>query len=247
MANVVAQIKVRQGNLADLPILEPGEFGYALDRQRLYIGNNPTPSQTGGVDGNGDPITEFTFPLIDTDGDGTTDNNAVLQFGNKMTYAVYVDNVLQDPTSAYTANDSTITFTTAPAVGAVILVKYNTEVITSSPDSDSRFAPNSKSLTASATATNAGIAIDGTVYDYVDIEYILKNTNGRRKGTLSISIDATGSTSILDDSYVTSVDPTGTDLDNVFSGVVATNIFNLQYTATNDAELSYVITNWKSV
>ena len=37
---------------------------------------------------------------------------------------------------------------------------------------------------------NAGIAIDGTVYDYVDIEYILKNTNGRRKGTLSISIDA---------------------------------------------------------
>ena len=242
MANVVAQIKVRQGNLADLPILEPGEFGYALDRQRLYIGNNPTPSQAG--DGT---TVAFTFPLIDTDGDGTTDNNTVLQFGNKMTFAVYVDDVLQDPATAYTANDSTITFTTAPATGAVILVKYNTEVITSSPDSDSRFAPNSKTLTASATATNAGIAIDGTVYDYVDIEYILKNTNGRRKGTLSISIDATGSTSILDDSYVTSVDPTGTDLDNVFSGVVATNIFNLQYTATNDAELSYVITNWKSV
>ena len=46
MANVVAQT-LRQGNLADLPILEPGEFGYALDRQRLYIGNNPTPSQAG--------------------------------------------------------------------------------------------------------------------------------------------------------------------------------------------------------
>ena len=242
MANVVAQIKVRQGNLADLPILEPGEFGYALDRQRLYIGNNPTPSQAG--DGS---TVAFTFPLIDTDGDGTTDNNTVLQFGNKMTFAVYVDDVLQDPATAYTANDSTITFITAPATGAVILVKYNTEVITSSPDSDSRFAPNSKTLTASATATNAGIAIDGTVYDYVDIEYILKNTNGRRKGTLSISIDASGSTSILDDTYVTSVDPTGTDLDNVFSGVVAVNIFNLQYTATNDAELSYVITNWKSV
>ena len=242
MANVVAQIKVRQGNLADLPILEPGEFGYALDRQRLYIGNNPTPSQAG--DGS---TVAFTFPLIDTDGDGTTDNNTVLQFGNKMTFAVYVDDVLQDPASAYSANDSTITFDTAPADGAVILVKYNTEVITSSPDSDSRFAPNSKTLTASATATNAGIAIDGTVYDYVDIEYILKNTNGRRKGTLSISIDASGSTSILDDTYVTSVDPTGTDLDNVFSGVVAVNIFNLQYTATNDAELSYVITNWKSV
>ena len=53
----------------------------------------------------------------------------------------------------------------------------------------SKICPNPKTLTASATA-NAGIAIDGTVYDYVDIEYILKNTNGRRKGTLSISIDA---------------------------------------------------------
>ena len=109
MANVVAQIKVRQGNLADLPILEPGEFGYALDRQRLYIGNNPTPSQAG--DGS---TVAFTFPLIDTDGDGTTDNNTVLQFGNKMTFAVYVDDVLQDPATAYTANDSTITFITAP-------------------------------------------------------------------------------------------------------------------------------------
>ena len=244
MANVVAQIKVRQGNIADLPILEPGEFGYALDRQRLYIGNNPTPSQAG--DGT---TVAFTFPLIDTDSDGTTDNNAVLQFGNRMTYAVYVDDVLQDPASAYTANDSTITFTTAPANGAVILVKYNTEVITSSPDSGLAIDPESKTLVAtiSGTPTNAGIAVDGSVYDYVDIEYILKNTNGRRKGTLSISIDATGSTSILDDTYVTSVDPTGTDLDNVFSGVVAANIFNLQYTATNNAELSYVITNWKSV
>ena len=82
--------------------------------------------------------------MIDTDGDGTTDNNTVLQFGNKMTFAVYVDDVLQDPSTAYTANDSTITFITAPATGAVILVKYNTEVITSSPDSDSRFAPNSQ-------------------------------------------------------------------------------------------------------
>ena len=113
MANVVAQIKVRQGNLADLPILEPGEFGYALDRQRLYIGNNPTPSQTG--DGS---ERVFSFPLIDTDSDGTTTNNAVLEFGNKMTYAVYVDDTLQSP-STYTANDSTITFTPAPAVGAV--------------------------------------------------------------------------------------------------------------------------------
>ena len=37
------------------------------------------------------------------------------------------------------------------------------------------------------------------------------------------------------------------DLDNVFSGVVASGVFNLQYTATDASEMSYVITNWKSV
>ena len=86
------------------------------------------PSQTGGVDGNG-TLPEFTFPLIDTDGDGTTDNNAVLQFGNKMTYAVYVDNVLQDPSTAYTAND--LLLLQLPQLVQCISVKYNTEVITS--------------------------------------------------------------------------------------------------------------------
>ena len=59
-------------------------------------------------------------------------------------------------------------------------------------------------------------------------------------------IDATGNTSTLQDTYQTSVNPTSTDLDNVFSGVVAAGVFNLQYTATNNADMSYVLTNWKS-
>ena len=82
---------------------------------------------------------------------------------------------------------------------------------------------------------------------YLDIQYILKNSNGRRKGVISVSIDATGNTSILEDNYITDVAPTGTDLDNNFTGVVASGVFNLQYTATNASELSYVLTNWKSV
>ena len=52
-------------------------------------------------------------------------------------------------------------------------------------------------------------------------------------------IDATGNTSTLQDTYQTSVNPTSTDLDNVFSGVVAAGVFNLQYTATNNADMSY--------
>ena len=51
----VAQIKVRQGNLSDLPILATGEFGYATDVQRLYIGNTPLTQTANGSD------TIFTF------------------------------------------------------------------------------------------------------------------------------------------------------------------------------------------
>lgn len=245
MPSVVAQIKVRSGNLQDLPILAVGEFGYASDKQRLYIGNNPVTQTANGTD------TVFTFSQVDTDGDGTTDNNATLDFGNKMTYAVYIDDsgteTLQQNGTDYTSQDSSITFTTAPTNGQIVKVYYNTEVITSSPDSDSRYSPDSRTLAAASSATNVGIAIDGSDYDYLDIQYILKNSNGRRKGVISVSIDATGNTSILEDNYITDVAPTGTDLDNNFTGVVASGVFNLQYTATNASELSYVLTNWKSV
>ena len=245
MANVVAQIKVRQGNLQDLPILQSGEFGYATDVQRLYIGNAPSTQTANGSD------TVFTFSLVDTDSDGTTDNNTTLDFGNKVAYAVYIDDgtteTLQTNGSDYTSQDSAITFTTAPTNGHVVKLYYNTEVVTSSPQSGIAIDPINRTLASSGSATNAGIAVDGANYDYVDIDYILKNTNGRRKGKISVSIDTTGNTSILEDNYVTSVAPPGTGLDTTFTGVVASGVFNLQYTATNSTELSYVLSNWKSV
>lgn len=38
---VTSKIQVRRGPLSDLPILDEGEFGYALDYHRLFIGNTP--------------------------------------------------------------------------------------------------------------------------------------------------------------------------------------------------------------
>ena len=40
MATRVSKIRVRQGNFADLPVLDPGEIGYAKDSRRLFIGND---------------------------------------------------------------------------------------------------------------------------------------------------------------------------------------------------------------
>ena len=121
----IAQMKVRQGNLADLPVLQPGEFGYALDQQRLYIGNTPV-SQAG--DGT---TTLFTFPTVDTDNDGTTDNNVTLSFGSRVAYAVYIDNGTTELYNRYRLYSSHITLYNCPRATETVKVYYNTEVMTS--------------------------------------------------------------------------------------------------------------------
>ena len=53
-----SKIKVRQGDFSDLPMLDPGELGYAKDQRRLFIGNDTASVGTGnGV------LTSFTIPL----------------------------------------------------------------------------------------------------------------------------------------------------------------------------------------
>ena len=54
----VSKIRHRQGDFADLPVLDPGELGYAKDVRRLFIGNDTVSVGTGnGV------LTQFTIPL----------------------------------------------------------------------------------------------------------------------------------------------------------------------------------------
>ena len=53
-----SKIRVRQGNFSDLPVLDPGELGYAKDSRRLFIGNDTVNVGTGnGV------LLGFTLPL----------------------------------------------------------------------------------------------------------------------------------------------------------------------------------------
>ena len=54
----ISKIKVRQGDFSDLPVLDPGEIGYAKDQRRLFIGNDIVNIGTGnGV------LTQFTVPI----------------------------------------------------------------------------------------------------------------------------------------------------------------------------------------
>lgn len=68
----ISKIQVRTGNIADLPQLSPGEFGWATDDKRLFIGNDP--NVLGPAPENTEILTEIS-PLA-------AGNTTEVQFNN---------------------------------------------------------------------------------------------------------------------------------------------------------------------
>jgi len=131
----ISKIKVRQGNFADLPLLDSGELGYALDDHRLFIGNSQVTIGTGnGVND------MFIIPT-------TISVNNVR--------GVFLDGS-QVNTSDYSVVGTTLTFSTPPGNGAVITAQFNSEV------DMIRHAtiPNVISLAANGNLANTGFAVD---------------------------------------------------------------------------------------
>jgi hypothetical protein len=52
----ISKIQVKTGNIADLPQLSPGEFGWAIDSKQLFIGNDP--NVVGPIPDNTEILTE---------------------------------------------------------------------------------------------------------------------------------------------------------------------------------------------
>ena len=85
----ISKIKVRQGDFSDLPVLDPGEIGYAKDVRRLFIGNDTV--NVGTANG---VLTQFVVPIA-------------LSQPNIVT--VFVNGFVQDP-SIYSITGTTLTF-----------------------------------------------------------------------------------------------------------------------------------------
>jgi hypothetical protein len=220
MTTQVSKIKIRQGNFADLPLLDAGEFGYATDTHRLFLGNNTVTVGTG----NGVNDT-FTVPI--TLADPTT------------IIAVFVDDV-QENASNYSLVGTSLTFSTPPANAAVVTAKYNSEVHLH------RYAtnPHSIELPANGNAAAVGFNVDTTLYDTVIMDYTLKSSNGIRVGQLRFSTDTTSSTTAIDDNYT----ETGT-VDVIFTADISiSNTLRLMYTDNDNAisKFKYTYQLWNS-
>jgi hypothetical protein len=153
----ISKIQVRRGSIADLPLLDAGEFGYATDEQRLFIGNESL--TIGSGDGSN---TVFTMPSTSL---YPADLEAPVSYINPK---VYLDGV---ETPGVTVSGISITFATAPANGAVVTTRFNSEVKLKTDF----VVPGEETLTASSAAgTATAFRFDKTTYNAVFMNYTLK-------------------------------------------------------------------------
>lgn len=170
----ISKIKVRQGDFDDLPLLDAGEFGYAKDQRRLFIGNDT---------------------IVVGTGDNTTTNFVVpVDFSNHNVIGVFLDGTA---TTAYTLAGTTLTFTTAPGTDVEITAKFNSEL----DFLNDLVIPSSIELAAGGSAAETGFSFNTTVADTCIIDYTLNTANGVRVGQLRIAIDTSGPTAAIDDNY----------------------------------------------
>lgn len=170
----ISKIRHRQGNFSDLPVLDPGELGYAKDVRRLFIGNDTVSVGTGnGV------LVDFTIPLALSKPNITT---------------VYVDG---SPVGAstYTISGTTLTFASAPT--GAITVSFNSEIDIINDVTH----PSIISLPANGSTADTGFQIDTTLYNIAVMDYTLENNNGVRVGQLRFATDTSASTSTIGDNY----------------------------------------------
>ena len=168
----ISKIKVRQGNFSDLPNLDPGEFGFAKDQRRLFIGNDTVSVGTGnGI------LTQFTVPI------GLTEPSLLRVFVNGTAVNA----------SDFTLSGTTLTFSTAPT--GAITVGFNSEIDLGED------VPVSIQLAANGNSADTGFSVITTQHNIVIMDYTLENTNGVRVGQLKFATDTSANTSTIDDIF----------------------------------------------
>ena len=168
----ISKIKVRQGNFSDLPNLDPGEFGFAKDQRRLFIGNDTVSVGTGnGI------LTQFTVPI------GLTEPSLL---------RVFVAGTAVNA-SDFTLSGTTLTFSTAPT--GAITVGFNSEIDLGED------VPVQIQLAANGNSADTGFSVITTQHNVVIMDYTLESTNGVRVGQLKFATDTSASTSTIDDIF----------------------------------------------
>ncbi len=235
MANILSKHTQRQGDLSDLPVgpdngLLAGEFGYATDEYRLFIGNEQYSQDSNGT-------VNYRMP-VDLDS----------MYAGSWEVYFESDGVAPIKASNYTYRDFVLTFNDAPTSERVVLY-FNTEIMTAQAPEGISDPVRAVGIAGPATEQAFPyITIDSNRFDDILIRYTLNDvlTSNKRQGTLRISIDRVGETFSIEDTYNSNC--TGTALDHVFDGTLNGTTFILNYTTTDTDEslFSWIEDNFKS-
>jgi hypothetical protein len=215
----ISKMIARNGEISDLPMLDPGEFGYAKDERRLFIGNDVVDVGTGnGID------TEF---YVDID------------LNNPYVIAAFVGGT-QVSAVDFSLVGTTLTFNTAPGLGEAIQVAFNSEINILKDVSRTLVT----SLPANGSSSETGFAVQTAAINAGVLDYTLVNTNGTRIGQLRFAYDATHNSYAIDDNFT----ETGT-VDIVFDmDISTTGVAKLVYTDADNsiATFKFVYQLWNS-
>ena len=125
-----------------------------------YLGNTPTANFAS--------VTKDTF-----NGDGSETAFTLSKTATTNGVAVYVENVRQIPTTAYSVSGTTLTFTAAPVSGTnnIYVMHHNTPVSTATHPAAQDLTAANATLTGdvtigSGTAADRKIVFDGNAQDY---------------------------------------------------------------------------------
>lgn len=221
----ISKIQIRRGNLSDLPILSEGELGYALDVQRIFIGNSTQTIATG--DG-----TETTF---------TIPTSSAYPLTSVYNPRFYIDGTEVNATD-YTVASTSITFATPPAANEVITMRWNSELVI---QNNIKTPPTMELAASAAAGTSTGFSFNTTLYDTVFMNYSIKLGAGLgvRAGSLRIVVDETAGTYYIDDQYNTLT----STMDITFDGSITNNVFELTYqnNESSTATVYYTFELWK--
>jgi hypothetical protein len=221
MATTVAKLQVRRGNQTDLPVLDEGEFGYASDTQRLFIGNTfETFTGTGAA----------SQVLTLTAKTAKPDTLTVLADAG----AGYSKLAL---TTDYTLASNAITL--VAGITGTIKVGYNSEVALAGGEQKMHHV-----TLATGTNVATGFSFDSTSYNTLFLDYSLKQgvwPSLMRVGTLRFITD--GVNVSLTDSF----DDLTTTLYFTFNAVIAGGIVDLQYSQSiASTEFFFQIRTWNT-
>lgn len=197
---IISKNLIRRGNLNDMPILSPGEFGLAEDEQRLFLGQSPI---TGSLY---ESLSDSTLAVLDF----STKFNGVdtlLDLEEVNEFVVVVNRLTTTPLTVPSANitlNDTRFFVPhglgyVPTPADTFELFYNKEITSYRAETDTRLQSTyfEKTL-AYGTPESTGIDFLSAVKNHITIEYFMHTATDMRKGQLDIGIQSNDIQSITD-------------------------------------------------